>query len=336
MKRPHDLRRRLLAVSIAAIAISSSEAFLVACRRDAPRSTDEDTGVQTSSASATADAAGAVEADEGADAAGNVARGLEARAEEARRDAGAVGPACEGPVVSLLAAAVDPRCAVTEREWTELTRAVGAGEDAARTPGSAGGGGRNGGAGTPKGTLRQQARREGDHVVLSIVNASNAPVVVPLRYHPGHPELAFSVLAESEGRGVFELAAPANDAPASELASARPVEVNRRRTGHPARPNVLAELDAGALRTRVHSAHIRLPPGGVARARLTIDPRIVKRLDRTCAGAGARPLATGGDAASAEECSPARLPKGRVVLYVGQLVTAIDSGEPARVEWDAP
>lgn len=333
MERPRDLRRRLVVAGVAVV-ISSSEAFLVACRKDAPRSTGEDAGVGTSSASATAEPAAAIGPDEGeaADAAGNVARGLEARAEEARRDAGTVDPACEGPVLSLLAAAVDPRCAVAEREWTELAHA--AGEAAAGVPGTAGAGGTVGSAATPKGILRQQARREGDHVVLSIVNGGKAPVVVPLRYHPGHPELAFSVLAESEGRGVYELAPPSNAATAIESGGAGATTGTRAR--HPVRPDVLGELDAGATREHVHSARIRLPPGGVARARLTIDPRIVKRLDRTCTDAGARSLARGGDGGAAEECSPGRLPKGRVVLYVGQLVTALDAGEPARVEWEAP
>ena len=299
---------------LTAIALSSSEAFLAACRKDAPRTTDETDGAAGAPGLAATGSESAAATDEPVDAAGQVARGLEARADEARRDAGDVDRACEGAALSLLTAAVDPRCAVTEREWNDAVRAL------------------EGEGPRPNVKLRQEARRDGDSVVVSIVNGGSAPLVVPLRYHPGHPELAFSVLAESAGRGVFELAPPRDDAPAREPPGvAKGLAPGSR---PPARPSTLAALDAGPGYARVHSARIRLPPGGVARARLVIDPRIVKRLDRTCSDAGARTRADGGG--DGEDCLPARLPKGHVVLHVGQLVTATDAGEPARVEWDAP
>ncbi len=320
MITPRERRCRLLVTGLTTIALSSSGALFVACRRDAPRSVDETDG----SVAAPGSPEAALETDRRGDASGQLARGLEERADEARRDAGELHGACEGAALSLLTAAVDPRCAVTEREWNDLVRAADSAASTARV--GAGDGPKS------KVRLRQEARREGDNVVVSIVNGGSTPLVVPLRYHPGHPELAFSVLAESEGHGVFELAAPRNDAPAHEPPG--PAKASTA-GGRPfVRPSTLSELDAGAAYQRVHSARIRLPPGGVARARLVIDPRIVKRLDRTCSDAGARSRRDGGG--DEDECLPARLPKGRVVLHVGQLVTATEAGEPARVEWDAP
>jgi len=322
--RPRDLRRLLAR----AITLGSTGALLVACRKDAPRTEGTDaphaSGVETSPADGTA--VPVVPPDESAfDAGAQASRGVEARADETRRDAGAIEPACAGAALSLLGAAVDPRCAVTDREWDDLVRAFGSVEAEAR-------------AGAPNARavkrpranaepmLRHEARRDGDAIVVSIVNRGSAPISVPLRYHPGHPELAFSVLAEpAGGRGVFELVPPKYDVPEQAPATAR--------GRHPLR-GVLVELDGGSAFSRVHSARIRLAPGGAARARLVIDPRIAKRLDRACSDAGARPSGAGDGAGS--ECLPARLPSGRTVLHVGQLVTGIDAGEPARVEWDAP
>jgi len=332
---PRDLGRRFTAVGVT-IALSSSEAFLVACRTDAPRSADEHDGGAPAAISAAASSSSG-EGEHEADGSRSVPR-TERREGEPRSDAGVLDHACSGTALSLLAAAVDPRCELSGREWSELV-AVGSGA-AEATPAStnttAPGRGkgtradRSPGTGTT-GSLRQEARREGDRIVVSLVNRGSRPLVVPLRYHPGHPELAFTVLAEIEGRGVFELEAPTNDAPAEP--PSRPAKSSTSGANAPQRPNVLAELDAGPTFRRVHTARIRLLPGGTARATLHIDPRIVKRLDRTCADAGARPRAPED---AADECLPARLPKGHVVLYVGQLVTAIDAGEPARVEWDAP
>ena len=245
-----------------------------------------------------------------------------------RTDGGTIAPACEGAKLRLLAAVVDPRCAVTEREWRDLVRAHDA--QSAGVPPPAGANKDAGRGGPGGGALRQEARREGDAIILSIVNRGTTPLVVPLRYHPAHPELAFSVLAEASGRGLFELEPPKNDAPEGPPArTAARMEV----PSSPTRPPPLPfELDGGASSSfiRVHSARIRLPPGGSASARLVVDPLIAKRLDRTCPD----PV-TGGDA-STSECLPARLPKGATVLHVGQMVAGIDAGEPARVAWDAP
>ena len=198
-----------------------------------------------------------------------------------------------------------------------------------------------------RGGLRQEARRDGDHVVLSIVNGGTAPVVVPLRFHPGRPELAFTVLAESEQKAVFVLEPPSNDAPGEAPRIDAGVAPVIRSLGI-GDFDFDVGLDAGSSFLRVYSARIRLAPGGAARARLAIDPRIAKRLDRSCgagsSGASAAARASSGPGAPdggpgggpEQACLPPRLPKGRVVLYVGQLVAAVDAGEPARVEWDAP
>jgi hypothetical protein len=139
-------------------------------------------------------------------------------------------------------------------------------------------------AGAPK--LAQEATRDGDGVVFAIVNRGTTTVRVPLRY--SKPELAFSVLAESKApRGVFELAPPT------------------------------LVVDAGAP-THVQSAIIVLPPGGRASVRLSIDRRIVGRLDRRC---------DGGD------CMPAAL-AGPAVFHIGQTLTPLGAGPPARVEVD--
>jgi hypothetical protein len=146
--------------------------------------------------------------------------------------------------------------------------------------------------------LRQEATWSGERVELRLVNRGTAPLVVPLRFRPGRSDLpAFTVLAEDERHALFELASPA-----------------------------LEDADAGVAEPRsperVHSARIRLPPGGAARARLVLDTHVVKRLDHVCA--------------DASDCSlriPA-LPRGHYVLYIGQLLAGIDAGPPARLEWD--
>ncbi len=217
------------------------------------------------------------------------------------RDGGGAPVACEGSRLSLVAAALEPRCAIGESEWRALT---------------AGGGPPN---------LRQEAQRDGDAIVLAVVNGGTSDAVVPLRFQPIHSELAFSVLAETEARGVFELAPPALE---QDLLVARPRPPTMRAPDAGARERrwgVLDELDGGWPSARhVHTARIRLTPGGRATVRLTPDPRIVKRLDRTCV------------ADAGEACLPPRLPPGRTVLHVAQLVTGFDAGAPARVEWRAP
>ncbi|MBX3264176.1 MAG: hypothetical protein KF782_31180 [Labilithrix sp.] len=335
------LARRRLALGLAALALGSSGAFVFGCRKDAPTASD---GVGAPATSAVADGGAAATergaAPDGEGSSDDAPARLRALV-GGRRDAGDVDPACEGVELSLLAAAVDARCAISDTEWAALTRP----EDGAN--GSAGRGAPAGGAAVaPRRDtaaarqdavgLRQEARREGDRIVVSIVNGGAAPLVVPLRYHPGRPELAFSVLAESDARALYELAPPSWDAP---------LDGSTRRDAGDARRAPLLRPDGGPAIARVHTALIRLAPGGAARARLAIDPRIVKRLDRRCGDAGDVSPPDGGglvgegrsrDAGAPDGCLPARLAAGRVVLHVGQLVAAIDAGEPARVAWDVP
>jgi hypothetical protein len=289
--------------------LEASGAFLSGCRNDTPGSVGD--GDSSTKPAETATAAPALDASEPLPD-----NDLEPRTPvEGRRDGG-VDPACEGSQLSLLASAADPRCAISEREWNARARA---------------------GAAAPDGgleALRQEAVRDGDRIVLSIVNGGAMPVVVPLRYHPGHPEMAFSVLAVPPKQGVFELA-PARE-PEVEAALAAKTSADGG-AGRSQRWSDVAELDAGSLRHRVHSAQIRLLPGGRASARLDIDPRVVKRLDRKCpaaADAGARP--TGAERDGGEPCMPQRLVAGSVILHVGQLLAGRDVGPPARVAWDAP
>lgn len=94
------------------MALGSSEAFVAGCRREAPGSTGEGTGAGAAAppaggARAERSAGDATAAGEREDAAGRAARSVEARAGEARHDAGDVDPACDGAELSLLAAAVD-------------------------------------------------------------------------------------------------------------------------------------------------------------------------------------------------------------------------------------
>jgi hypothetical protein len=179
-------------------------------------------------------------------------------------------------VLGLVRAALDPRCAVGEQEWNALTvRAADAGASA---------------------TLRQQVRRDGDRLIVAVVNGGVGPVDVPLRFEPRRPELpAITVLAEDAQHGVYELASPVPE----------------------------DEGDAGAVH-HVYSARIRLVAGGLAQARFRVDTRVIKRLDAGCRDR------------DAEACTPTRLPRGHYALYVGQLIVAVDVGPPARIEWDVP
>ena len=331
--------RALLTLGL--VALGSSGALFAGCRKDAPGSAADGAGSAPPSGAAPAPSPSRDSFTAGEDAAERDAGSGAARAGQARRDAGGVDTPCEGGDLSLLAAAVDPRCAVSEREWRAMQEDSSAQvrDGGARAGGSA--------TATGRGALRQEARRDGDHIVLSLVNGGTAPLVVPLRFHPGRPELAFTVLAESEQKAVFVLEPPSNDTPG---------EAPRIDAGAASVLRALGlgdfdrdvGLDAGSSFLRVHSARIRLAPGGAARARLAIDPRIAKRLDRSCgaasSGASSASRASSGsglhdggrDGGPEPACQPPRLPKGRVVLYVGQLVASVDAGAPARGGWVAP
>jgi hypothetical protein len=143
--------------------------------------------------------------------------------------------------------------------------------------------------------LRQRARRvEDGSVELSIVNGGRAPIALPLSHHP--KIASFVVLAsEPTAKAVFELEAPAL----------------------PLRPVGAGGIDAGARFVR-----IILPPAGVASVRIAIDTKVVRRVDPTKqADTDAGP-------------APLRLPAGRWTLHVGQLLTDVETGEPATISWD--
>lgn len=147
--------------------------------------------------------------------------------------------------------------------------------------------------------LRQEAKADGDVVVFALVNGGAKPVDVPLRLRAGSLDLAFTVLAEvaevaEVRRVVVELASP-------RIAGA--IAAPKRAAG---------ASDGGHI---VQSARVRLPPGGAARARLIIDPKI-----------GASVVGDGGGIAT--------LPKGRVELHIGQMLTALEAGPPAHLAWE--
>jgi hypothetical protein len=139
---------------------------------------------------------------------------------------------CEGSSLSLVAALFDARCAVSERDWKSLVSAP-----------------RDGGA-----IPLQEARREGDRVVLSLVNRGTAPITLPIQAIFGRPDLApFSIYAEDEKHAAYELAPPA----AADVPD----------VGH------------------VHRARIMLPPHGEASATLAVDPMVAGRIAPECSDA---------------------------------------------------
>ncbi len=143
------------------------------------------------------------------------------------------------------------------------------------------------------GALKQEAKRRADGTLeLSIVNHGSAPVTLPLSWHPKIP--AFVVLADSPSESaLFELESPR-------------LEVARGEDG-----------DAGGARF----ARIVLPASGRATARIAIDPKVVRRVDRKAIEGGA-------------PAAPPRLAAGKWTLHVGQLVTDVETGEPATITWD--
>ena len=200
---------------------------------------------------------------------------------------------CEGSDLALFAAALDDRCAVTGAAWDALA--------AAPSPGA----------------LRQEAVAEAGRIAFRLRNVGETAVDVPVRIRPGRADLAaFSVLAE-DGSGVYELAPPRPELPVEPTdGGLRPFGTRANPTRRTRDPRTLVALDAGTDEY-VHSARIRLTPGGVATARLVVDPAVVKRLDLADAG------------------PPAKL-HGHAALHVGLLVVPFALGEPARVEIDLP
>ena len=79
-------------------------------------------------------------------------------------------------------------------------------------------------------------------------------------------------------------------------------------------------FDVTASKGRAHFARIVLEPGGAAVATITLDPAIASVVARR-----------GGDRADA---GAAKLPKGHYVLRVGELLTDVEAGAPARLPFD--
>ena len=211
-------------------------------------------------------------------------------------DAG-LDPVCDGADLALVVAALDERCAIGGPAWDALA--------AAPSPGA----------------LRQEATAEAGGVVFRLVNHGETALELPVRIRPGRADLAaFSVLAEDDAHGVYELAAPHPDAPSMPAwrpdGGIRPFGTHANPTRRARDPRTVLTLDAGDGEY-VHSARIRLVPGGSASVRLAIDPGVAKRLDPTDAAA------------------PARL-QGHVILHIGQLLVPYAAGEPARVEITLP
>ena len=165
-----------------------------------------------------------------------------------------------------------------------------------------GGAAESGSVAPPPGVvLRQEAKlAEDGRIVLRLVNAGVAPLTLPLSFASKVP--AFTVLAEDERHAIFELEAPRFD------------------VGPPGGP------DASAADERPHFARIVLAPGAAAVATISIRTGVLRTLAR----------GPGGEKCEGGPCTPARLAKGRYVLHVGELLTDIEAGAPARVTFVLP
>ena len=206
-------------------------------------------------------------------------------------------PICDGADVALVVAALDERCAISGPAWETLA--------AAPSPGA----------------LRQEAAVEASGVVFRLTNRGTTAIELPVRIRPGRPDLAaFSVLAEDDAHGVYELAAPHPELPSMVAwhpdGGIRPFGTRANPTRRARDPRTAITLDAGDGEY-VHSARIRVAPGGAASVRLAIDPTVVKRLDPTDAAA------------------PNRV-QGHVILHIGQILVPYAAGEPARIEMQLP
>jgi hypothetical protein len=143
--------------------------------------------------------------------------------------AAAIDPACTGKLVDLAAAVVDPRCAIGSAEAKRL-----------REPFEVDGGA----------PLEQQLARDADgRLVVRVTNTGSKPLALPLSYHSKLP--AFTAMAETETRELYELEAP--------------------------------RLDASGD-GRAHIARVVVPPGGVAFARPVLSTKVSTRIVPSCAG----------------------------------------------------
>lgn len=154
------------------------------------------------------------------------------RPREPAVDAGAhldpIDPACTD-AVDLERALVDARCAISADKSKALRSAIE---------------GADGGATAP---LAQEAKIEGDRVVVRLINKGSKPLVLPLSYHPDVE--AFSMLLEEE-HALYELV-----------------------------PTKLAPADAGSA---ARFARIQLAPGAAATVRTALPSKIAKRIAPAC------------------------------------------------------
>ena len=149
-------------------------------------------------------------------------------------------------------------------------------------------------------SLKQEARVVADgRIALRLVNGGSVTLTLPLSFSAKLP--AFTVLAEDGRHTLYEL-----EPPRLEVAS--------------------GSAEAAARNDRPHFARIVLAPGGAAVATITISGGVVRVVRR---GPGDR--CDGGPA-----CAPSRLAKGHYVLHVGELLTDVEVGAPARVTHDLP
>jgi hypothetical protein len=151
--------------------------------------------------------------------------------------------------------------------------------------------------------LKQEASLTSDgKVLLRLVNTGASPLMLPISFHAKLP--SFSALAEDELHAIYELEPPRLDLPSAS--------------------------DGGAGE-RAHFARIVLPPRGAALATATLSRTVVRVIGRRpgagCADPAATALADGG-------CVVTRLPNGRYTVHVGELLTDVEAGAPARVAWE--
>jgi hypothetical protein len=148
--------------------------------------------------------------------------------------------------------------------------------------------------------LKQEASLTSDgKVLLRLVNTGASALMLPFSFHAKLP--AFSALAEDELHALYEL-----EPPTARLESAS---------------------DGGAGE-RPHFARVLLPPRAAAFATVTISPTVARVIGRRPGAACADAGADGGG------CVVTRLLKGRYVLHIGELLTDVEAGPPARVAWE--
>jgi len=148
--------------------------------------------------------------------------------------------------------------------------------------------------------FKQEATLLGEgRVRMRLLNIGDVPLVLPLSFHAKLP--SFTAFAEdAEHHTVYELGAPRFD----------PM---------PAPPPATVPGAAGGNGPRF--ARISLAPGAAASAVVVIDTAVVQRIDPPC---------------EAGTCAGPSLAKGSYSLYLGELVTDVEAGPPARLAWTVP